>query len=129
MRYADDAPLIAENKENLPQLLDITEEESKRKGYGLKSKNTEAMVVNRNNECAQINSLVAKINSSSGINAYLGTLMLRDGHNNCEIASRTAQVENELSLTEIRTHKWIHLIYMRRRALVCFSEPILMYGC
>ena len=68
MKYADDALLIAENKEDLPQLLDITEGESRRKGYGLKSKNTEAMVVNRN-ECAQINSLVAKINSSSGINA------------------------------------------------------------
>ena len=26
MRYADDAVLIAENKEDLPQLLDITEE-------------------------------------------------------------------------------------------------------
>ena len=68
MRYADDAELIAENKD-LPQLLDITEEESRRKGYGLKSKNTEVMVVNRNNERAQINSLVAKINSSSGIHA------------------------------------------------------------
>ena len=55
MRYADDAVLIAENKEDLPQLLDITEEESRRKGYGLKSKNTEVMVVNRNNACAQIN--------------------------------------------------------------------------
>ena len=43
MRYADNAVLIAENKEDLPQLLDITEEESRRKGYGLKSKNTEAM--------------------------------------------------------------------------------------
>ena len=52
MRYADDAVLIAENKEDLPQLLDITEKESRRKGYGLKSKNTEVMVVNRNNECA-----------------------------------------------------------------------------
>ena len=31
--------------------------------------------------------------------------MLRDGHKNCEIASRKAQVENEFSLTEIRTHK------------------------
>ena len=41
MRYADDAVLIAENKEDLPQLLDITKEESRRKGYGLKSKNTE----------------------------------------------------------------------------------------
>ena len=41
MKYADDAALIAENKEDLPQLLDITEEESRRNGYGLKSKNTE----------------------------------------------------------------------------------------
>ena len=63
MRYAGDAVLIAENKEDLPQLLDITEEESRRKGYGLKSKNTEVMVVNRNNACAQINFLVAKGNS------------------------------------------------------------------
>ena len=61
MRYAGDALLIAENKEDLPQLLDITEEAIRRKGYGLKSKNTGVMVVNRNNECVQINSLVAKI--------------------------------------------------------------------
>ena len=72
-RYADDAVLIAENKEDLPQLLDITEEESRRKGYGLKSKNTEVMVVNRNNECAQINSLVAKDNSFRNQCKYLGT--------------------------------------------------------
>ena len=39
MRYADDAVLIAENKEDLPQLLDVTEEESIWKGYGLKNKN------------------------------------------------------------------------------------------
>ena len=59
MRYADDAVLIAENKEDLPQLLDITEEESRRKGYGL--------------ECAQINSLVAKDNSFRNQCKYLGT--------------------------------------------------------
>ena len=74
MRYADDAVLIAENKEDLPQLLDITEEEIRRKGYGLKSKKTDVMVVNRNNECAQINSLVAKMNSITGINANTWSL-------------------------------------------------------
>ena len=62
MTYAEDAVFIVENKEDLPQLLDITEEESRRKGYELKSKNTEVMVLSRNNECAQINSLVAEIN-------------------------------------------------------------------
>ena len=74
MRYADDAVFIAENKKDLPQLLDITEEESRRKGYGLKSKKTEVMVVNRNNECAQINSLVAKMNSITEINANTWSL-------------------------------------------------------
>ena len=69
MRYADDAVLIAENKEDLAQFFDTTEEESRRKGYGFKSENAEVMVVNRNSECAQINSLEAKINLSSGINA------------------------------------------------------------
>ena len=49
MRYADDVVFIVENKEYLQQLLDIIEEESRRKGYGLKSKNTEVMVVNGNN--------------------------------------------------------------------------------
>ena len=74
MRYADDAVLIAENKKDLPQLLEFTEEESRRKGYGLKSKKTDVMVVNRNIECAQINSLVAKMSSSTGINANTWSL-------------------------------------------------------
>ena len=39
MRYPDDVLFIEENKEDLPQLLDMTEVESRRKGYGLKSKN------------------------------------------------------------------------------------------
>ena len=63
MRYADDAVLIAESKEDLPQLLDITEEESRRKGYELKCKKTEVIVVvSQINECTQINSLSTKIN-------------------------------------------------------------------
>ena len=70
MRYADDAVLVAENKEDLPQLLDIAEEESRRKGYELKCKKTEVIVVvSQINEYTQINSLSAKINSSKGINA------------------------------------------------------------
>ena len=70
MRYANDAVLIAENKEDLPQLLDIAEEESRRKRFELKSKKTEViLVVSQINECAQINSLSAKIDSSTGINA------------------------------------------------------------
>ena len=66
MTCADDAVLIAENKEDLPQLLDITEEESRRKGYELKCNKKEVIVVvSQINECAWINSLSAKINGTN----------------------------------------------------------------
>ncbi|GFO06202.1 retrovirus-related pol polyprotein from type-1 retrotransposable element r2 [Plakobranchus ocellatus] len=45
LRYADDTVLIAENKEDLQKLLDIVEEESRKKGLELNSKKTEVMVI------------------------------------------------------------------------------------
>ena len=54
MRYADDSVLIAENEEDLQQLLDIIEGESNKKGLKLNSKKTEVMVVSQKNECPQI---------------------------------------------------------------------------
>ncbi|GFO45488.1 retrovirus-related pol polyprotein from type-1 retrotransposable element r2 [Plakobranchus ocellatus] len=43
LRYADDTVLIAENKEDLQKLLNIVEEESRKKGLELNSKKTEVM--------------------------------------------------------------------------------------
>ena len=48
LRYPDDAALIAENKADLQQLIDIVEEESSKKGL---EKKTEAVVASGNNEC------------------------------------------------------------------------------
>ncbi|GFO27553.1 catenin (cadherin-associated protein), alpha 3 [Plakobranchus ocellatus] len=45
LRYADDTVLIAENKEDLQKLLNIVEEESRKKGLELNSKKTEVMVI------------------------------------------------------------------------------------
>ncbi|GFO01465.1 hypothetical protein PoB_002797000 [Plakobranchus ocellatus] len=42
-RYADDTVLIAENKEDLQKLLNIVEEESRKKGLELNSKKTKVM--------------------------------------------------------------------------------------
>ena len=53
LRYADDNVFIAENKEDLHELLNIIEEESSKKGLELNK--AEVMVVRQNNECAQIN--------------------------------------------------------------------------
>ena len=48
-RYADHTVLIAENKEESQQFLDIVEKESRKKGLELNRKKTE--VVSRDNEC------------------------------------------------------------------------------
>ncbi|GFO12851.1 retrovirus-related pol polyprotein from type-1 retrotransposable element r2 [Plakobranchus ocellatus] len=45
LRYADDTVLIAENKEDLQKLLNIVEEENRKKGLELNSKKTEVMVI------------------------------------------------------------------------------------
>ncbi|GFO07610.1 endonuclease-reverse transcriptase [Plakobranchus ocellatus] len=47
LRYADDTVLIAENKEDLQKLLNIVQEESRKKGSELNSKKTEVMVISR----------------------------------------------------------------------------------
>ena len=54
LRYADDTLLIEENKEDLQQLLNIVEEESRKKGLELNRKKTEMRIVSQNNECPEI---------------------------------------------------------------------------
>ncbi|GFR60263.1 retrovirus-related Pol polyprotein from type-2 retrotransposable element R2DM [Elysia marginata] len=46
LRYADDTVLVAENEEDLQNLLDIAVRESKKMGLELNSKKTEVMVIN-----------------------------------------------------------------------------------
>ena len=55
LRHADDTVLMPKNKEDLQQLLDIGEEESRKKGLELNSKSTEVMVVSGSNERPQNN--------------------------------------------------------------------------
>ena len=95
LRYADDAVLIAQSKENLQQLIDNAEEESSKKGLELNSKKTEVMVVSRSNECPQINIFINwnKFKQRDQFK-YLGSLIPSDGRNNMEIASRIAQAKS-----------------------------------
>ena len=58
LRHADDTVLLPENKEDLRQLLDIIEEESRKKGLDLNSKSTEVMVVSGSNERPQTKILI-----------------------------------------------------------------------
>ncbi|GFN96055.1 ranbp2-like and grip domain-containing protein 3 [Plakobranchus ocellatus] len=60
---------------------------------------------------------------------YLGTIISNDGKTNREISARTAQAKiNFQKMKTILTNKHIS-IETRKRALQCYIEPVLMYGC
>ncbi|GFO48668.1 poly [ADP-ribose] polymerase [Plakobranchus ocellatus] len=60
---------------------------------------------------------------------YLGTIISNDGKTNREISARTAQATiNFQKMKTILTNKHIS-IETRKRALQCYIEPVLMYGC
>ena len=86
MRYADNTALTAENEEDLQQLSDIVEE-SREKGLELNRKKTEVMVVNRISGFSQFK-IFNKIKQNQFKHMYLGTMILSEGLNNTENASR-----------------------------------------
>ncbi|GFO34672.1 endonuclease-reverse transcriptase [Plakobranchus ocellatus] len=122
--------LIAENKEDLQKLLNIIEEESRKKGLKLNSKMTEVMVISRKQESPKCDIFINKVKLKQTEKfKYLGTIISNDGKTNREISARTAQAKiNFQKMKTILTNKHI-FIEMRKRALQCYKEPVLMYGC
>ncbi|GFN84653.1 endonuclease-reverse transcriptase [Plakobranchus ocellatus] len=129
-RYADDTVLIAENKEDLQKLINIVEEESRKKGLELNSKKTEVMVISRKQESPKCDIFINKVKLKQTEKfKYLGTIISNDGKTNREISARTAQAKiNFQRMKTILTNKHIS-IETRKRALQCYKESVLMYGC
>ncbi|GFO46620.1 endonuclease-reverse transcriptase [Plakobranchus ocellatus] len=120
----------SENEKDLQQLLDIVKEESEKKGLELNRKKTEVMVVSRKQELPISNIYIkgTRLKQKDQFK-YLGSLISSDGRNNSEVASRIAQAKtNFQKMKTVLTNKNIS-IQTRRRALECYIEPILMYGC
>ncbi|GFO12710.1 endonuclease-reverse transcriptase [Plakobranchus ocellatus] len=130
LRYADDTVLIAENKEDLQKLLNIVEEESRKKGLEMNSKKTEVMVISRKQESPKCDIFINKVKLKQTEKfKYLGTIISNDGKTNREISARTAQAKIIFQkMKTILTNKYIS-IESRKRALQCYIEPVLMYGC
>ncbi|GFO46645.1 RNA-directed DNA polymerase from mobile element jockey [Plakobranchus ocellatus] len=60
---------------------------------------------------------------------YLGTIISNDSKTKRETSARTAQAKiNFQKMKTILTNKHIS-IETRKRALQCYIEPVLMYGC
>ncbi|GFO09600.1 retrovirus-related pol polyprotein from type-1 retrotransposable element r2 [Plakobranchus ocellatus] len=114
LRYADDTVLIAENKEDLQKLLNIVEEESRKKGLELNSKKTE--VISRKQESPKCDIFINKVKLKQTKKfKYLGTIISNDGKTNREISARTAQAEiNFQKMKTILTNKHISIETRKR---------------
>ncbi|GFR65703.1 endonuclease-reverse transcriptase [Elysia marginata] len=130
IRYADDTVLIAENKDDLQKLLNIVEEESRKKGLELNSKKTEVMVISRKQEPPKCDIFIndAKLKQQDKFK-YLATIITSDSRNKNEIAARIAHAKTSFQkMRAVLTNKHIS-IQTRKRDLQCYIEPILLYGC
>ncbi|GFN82240.1 endonuclease-reverse transcriptase [Plakobranchus ocellatus] len=127
LRYTDDTVLIAENKEDLQKLLNIVEEESRKKGLEPNSKKTEVMVISRKQKSPKCDIFINEVKLKQMEKfKYLGTIISNDGKTNREISARTAQAKiNFQKMKTILTNKQIS-IETRKRALQCYIEPFLI---
>ncbi|GFO06013.1 endonuclease-reverse transcriptase [Plakobranchus ocellatus] len=130
LRYADDTVLLAENKEDLQKLLNIVEEENRKKGLELNSKKTEVMVISRKQESPKCDIFINEVKLKQREHfKYLETIISNDGKTNREISARTAQAQISFQkMKTILTNKHIS-IETKKRARQCYIESVLMYGC
>ncbi|GFO02811.1 retrovirus-related pol polyprotein from type-1 retrotransposable element r2 [Plakobranchus ocellatus] len=100
LRYADDTVLIAENKEDLQKLLNIVEEESRKKGLELNSKKTEVMVISRKQESPKCDIFINKVKLKQKKFKYLGTIISNDGKTKQRNISKNCSGKDQLSKDE-----------------------------
>ena len=95
----------------------------------LNSKKTQLMVVSRSNERPPIKMFTDrnKLKQRDQFK-YLGTLISSDGRKYTEIASKIVEAKITFQRKSRLTKNHIS-IHTRKRALQCYIEPILMYGC
>ena len=130
IRYADDTVLIADNEQDLQNLVDAVVAHSEQLGLELNCKKTQIMVVTGKKEIPQcdirVNGHILKqVNRYS----YLGTVITSDGRCLEEIRTRIAIAKVAFcKMKNILTNKKIS-IETRKRVLKCYIEPVLLYGC
>ena len=130
IRYADDTVLIADNENELQEMLDTVVRESEKKGLSLNKKKTEVMVISKKN-CTPACNIVMNGTVLKQVHKfnYLGSLITSDGRCINEIKRRMAQAKASFqNMKSILTNTRLSL-RVRKRVLQCYIEPILLYGC
>ena len=130
LRYADDTALLATNKKDLQNLLDVVVRESEKRGLNLNAKKTETMVITKrkDNPNSQLTVKGVLINQTNKFK-YLGSIVTADGKSIEDVKNRIGQAKSAFKdMNNIFTSNSMS-IHLKKRLLQCYVEHILLYGC
>ena len=129
LRYADDTVLMANNNEDLDEVVQVVKHHSRNAGLEMNAKKTKTMVFSKTNETPRTNlsidntpiEQVAKFK-------YLGATITEDGRTEKEIQIRAGIAKDKFSeMKNLLTSKDLSLT-LRKKMLNCYIFSIFMYG-
>ena len=129
LRYADDTALIAENKEDLENLIRKVKEYSSKVGLEMNVKKTKVMVVSRDNVAPQVQMQIGS-DSIEQVEkyVYLGHTISENGKCVEEIRKRMGIAKsNYLAMHDILSSRRLN-IKLRVRMLRCYVISALLYA-
>ena len=129
LRYADDTALIADDPQNLQEIVNKVKAESSRAGLDMNVKKTKTMVISRRPGEKKLEITVdGVILEMVDIFKYLGTLIKDNGKIESEIEARTKLAKSQFSsMSKTFTSKRLKM-KTKIRILKCYIFSIFTYG-
>ena len=130
IRYADDTVLLANNTQDLQQLLSSLQNESKKRGLTINKKKTKIMVLSKKSDIPSSDIFLdgEKLEQTNQFD-YLGSLITSDCRCDKEIRRRIVLAKKAfIEKKSILADKKLN-IKLRTRLLKCYVWSVLLYGC
>ena len=130
IRYADDTVLLANNTQDLQQLLSSLQNESKKRGLTINKKKTKIMVLSKTSDIPSSDIFLdgEKLEQTNQFD-YLGSLVTSDCRCDKEIRRRIVLAKKAfIEKKNILADKKLN-IKLRTRLLKCYVWSVLLYGC
>ena len=130
LRYADDTVLIADNEQDLQNIVDTIHHQSKEFGLDMNVKKTKTMVISRKAEIPRVNITVNKnILEQVKEFTYLGQNLYEGGKNSGEVRRRIGMAKTKFTqMRKVLTSRKISLA-TKLRLVKCYVYSSLLYCC
>ena len=130
LRYADDTVLIADNEQDLQNIVDTIHRQSKEFGLDMNVKKTKTMVISRKAEIPRVsitvnNNILEQVKEFT----YLGQNLYEDGKNSGEVRRRIGMAKTKFTqMRKVFTSRKISLA-TKLKLVKCYVYSSLLYCC